>query len=32
VYREYLERAPRGALASQARQALCRLGDATSCN
>ncbi|MET0386385.1 MAG: FecR domain-containing protein [Polyangiales bacterium] len=31
VYREYLERAPRGALASQARDALCRLGDASSC-
>jgi TolA-binding protein len=31
VYREYLESAPRGALASQAREALCRLGDASSC-
>ena len=31
VYREYLERAPRGALAAQAREALCRLGDAASC-
>jgi len=31
VYREYLERAPRGALVSQAREALCRLGDASSC-
>lgn len=32
VYREYLERAPKGALASQAREALCRLGDAASCD
>jgi len=31
VYREYLQRAPHGALANQAREALCRLGDATSC-
>jgi TolA-binding protein len=31
AYREYLERAPRGALGSQAREALCRLGDASSC-
>lgn len=31
VYREYLERAPHGALAAQAREALCRLGDAESC-
>jgi TolA-binding protein len=32
VYREYLQRAPHGALASQAREALCRLGDANSCD
>jgi TolA-binding protein len=32
VYREYLERAPKGALAAQAREALCRLGDAASCD
>ena len=32
AYRRYLERAPDGALASQARQALCRLGAADSCN
>lgn len=32
AYRNYLDRAPSGALASQARQALCRLGDAASCN
>jgi TolA-binding protein len=32
AYRSYLERAPSGALASQARQALCRLGDAKSCH
>jgi TolA-binding protein len=32
VYREYLQRAPHGALASQAREALCRLGDAASCD
>ncbi|HEX2678838.1 MAG TPA: FecR domain-containing protein, partial [Polyangiales bacterium] len=31
AYREYLERAPTGALAPQAREALCRLGDAASC-
>jgi TolA-binding protein len=31
VYREYIERAPKGALAAQAREALCRLGDAISC-
>jgi TolA-binding protein len=31
VYREYLQRAPNGALAAQAREALCRLGDAASC-
>jgi TolA-binding protein len=31
VYREYLESAPRGALAAQAREALCRLGDSASC-
>ena len=31
VYREYLQRAPHGALAAQAREALCRLGDAASC-
>lgn len=31
VYREYLEKAPRGALAAQAREALCRLGDSASC-
>jgi TolA-binding protein len=32
VYREYLARAPNGALAAQAREALCRLGDAASCD
>jgi TolA-binding protein len=32
VYREYLERAPKGALAPQAREALCRLGDKAACN
>lgn len=32
VYREYLQRAPHGALAAQAREALCRLGDAASCS
>jgi TolA-binding protein len=32
VYREYLESAPRGALAAQAREALCRLGDSASCD
>jgi TolA-binding protein len=31
VYREYLERAPHGVLAPQAKEALCRLGDASSC-
>lgn len=31
AYREYLQKAPSGALALQARQAMCRLGDATSC-
>jgi TolA-binding protein len=31
AYREYLERAPKGALVGQARDALCRLGDATMC-
>jgi hypothetical protein len=31
AYRRYLERAPQGALAAQARQALCRLGDASYC-
>jgi hypothetical protein len=31
VYRDYLERAPKGALAGQAREALCRLGDASTC-
>jgi TolA-binding protein len=31
VYREYLDSAPRGALAAQAREALCRLGDSASC-
>lgn len=31
AYREYLERAPRGALASQANAALCRLGDDDHC-
>ncbi len=31
AYREYLARAPSGALAPQAREALCRLGDASSC-
>jgi tetratricopeptide (TPR) repeat protein len=31
VYREYLERAPHGALVPQAREALCRLGDAAAC-
>jgi TolA-binding protein len=31
VYREYLASAPRGALAAQAREALCRLGDSASC-
>ncbi|MGE0790632.1 MAG: FecR domain-containing protein [Sandaracinaceae bacterium] len=30
-YRRYLERAPNGALAAQARAALCSLGDASSC-
>lgn len=30
-YRDYLARAPSGALAPQAREALCRLGDAASC-
>lgn len=30
-YRRYLEEAPRGPLAGQARAALCRLGDAASC-
>ena len=32
VYREYLQSAPRGALAAQAREALCRLGDSASCD
>ena len=32
AYRNYLQRAPSGALANQARQALCRLGDTKSCN
>jgi TolA-binding protein len=32
AYREYLARAPNGALAAQAREALCRLGDAASCD
>ena len=32
AYRNYLDRAPSGALANQARQALCRLGDPASCN
>jgi TolA-binding protein len=31
TYREYLRKAPKGALAPQAREALCRLGDAASC-
>jgi hypothetical protein len=31
AYRDYLVRAPSGALAPQAREALCRLGDAASC-
>jgi TolA-binding protein len=31
VYRDYLSRAPKGALAGQAREALCRLGDASMC-
>ncbi len=31
AYREYLQKAPSGALAPQAREALCRLGDAASC-
>ncbi|MGD8860423.1 MAG: FecR domain-containing protein [Myxococcales bacterium] len=31
VYRGYLARAPSGALAGQAREALCRLGDALHC-
>lgn len=31
VYREYLDSAPHGPLAAQAREALCRLGDAASC-
>ena len=31
VYREYLQRAPKGALAPQAHEALCRLGDAGAC-
>lgn len=31
AYRHYLERAPQGALAVQARQALCRLGEAKYC-
>lgn len=31
AYRRYLERAPDGALASQAKQALCRLGSAQHC-
>lgn len=30
-YRDYLVRAPSGALAPQAREALCRLGDSASC-
>jgi hypothetical protein len=32
AYRRYLERAPQGALSAQARQALCRLGDASYCD
>mgnify|MGYP003428956607 FL=1 len=32
VYREYLQRAPQGALAAQAHEGLCRLGDAASCS
>jgi TolA-binding protein len=32
VYREYLASAPKGALAAQAREALCRMGDAASCD
>jgi TolA-binding protein len=31
TYREYIANAPRGALAAQAREALCRLGDSASC-
>jgi hypothetical protein len=31
VYRDYVERAPKRALAGQAREALCRLGDASTC-
>lgn len=31
AYQRYLERAPHGALATQARDALCRLGDADHC-
>ena len=31
AYRRYLERAPQGALSTQARQALCRLGDPSYC-
>ncbi len=31
TYRRYLQEAPEGALAAQARAALCRLGDTTSC-
>ena len=31
VYREYLQRAPKGPLVPQAREALCRLGDASAC-
>ncbi|HEX7476767.1 MAG TPA: FecR domain-containing protein [Polyangiales bacterium] len=31
AYREYLQKAPAGPLALQARQAMCRLGDAVSC-
>jgi TolA-binding protein len=31
TYRQYLQAAPSGALAPQAREALCRLGDASAC-